>query len=220
MLSRDSQACGMVNRKNYANTDGILVKLRAENEEQADREYSRLDEICHEWETRTRMNLEFEEFSEVIQRDVNNYIIVAPDGHYKSKGAVVKKLSELDYDLPIINKAVVAKLIHGIPVEKTIGDCNDLIEFQKIVKVSKLYKFATHNGERLTEKTFRVFASKRDTDTKICKCKREGATEEKFANTPDRCFIDNSEVIGRSIPEYLDKQWYINEANKRAEAFL
>lgn len=203
-----------------SNTDGILVKLRAETEHEANREYVILDDRCHEWERRTRMVLEFEEFKKVIQRDVNNYIIVANDNSYKSKGGVVKKLNNLDYDLPIVNKAIVSNLVMGIPISETINNCNDLREFQKIVRVSRLYKYAIHNDKQLSEKTFRVFASKKDTDGMIYKVKNEQKNPEKFANTPSRCFVDNSAVKGVAVPEHLDKDWYIELANKRVNEFL
>ena len=203
-----------------SNTDGILVKLRAANKAEANREYQALDDACYEWEQRSKMTLEFDEFRKVIQSNVNNYIIVAADGSYKSKGGCVKKQNDLDYDLPIVNRATVNYLVKGIPVEETVNNCHDLRDFQKVVKVSSKYAFATHNGVKLTEKTFRVFASNRNTDGKICKCKAEGATEEKFANTPDCCFIDNSDVRGKEVPNYLDRNWYIELANKRTLEFL
>lgn len=203
-----------------SNTDGILVRLRANSEEEANREFSRLDDLCYEWEKRSRMSLEFDEFVSVWQSDVNNYVIMSADGHYKSKGAVVKKLNDLDYDLAVVNRAVVNFLTKDIPIEKTVNECVDLRDFQKILKISSKYSFATHNGKRLTEKTFRVFASKRPEDGKICKCKDEGATEEKFANSPEKCFIDNSEVLGKPIPDYLDRNWYIELAKERSLRFL
>lgn len=203
-----------------SNTDGILIKLRASNEDEADTEFEELDRRCAEWEKRSKMTLEFDEFKKVIQRDVNNYVIVDRDGSHKSKGGVVKKLNDLDYDLPIVNRAVVNYLVKGIPVEKTVNECHDLRDFQKIVKVSYKYAFATHNGKRFSEKVFRVFASTRNNDGKICKCKGEGMTEEKFANTPDNCFIDNSEVTGKAIPKHLDRQYYIDLATKRLKEFI
>ena len=84
-----------------SNTDGVLVKLYHEDD------YELIDDICYEWEQRTRMELEFEEYVKVIQKDVNNYILIDDDGKYESKGAYVKKLNPLDNDLPIVNKAVV-----------------------------------------------------------------------------------------------------------------
>ena len=203
-----------------SNTDGILVKLRASNDDERDSEFAKVFDICQEWTRRTGMVLEQDFFTKVIQRDVNNYVIVDADGKYKSKGGVVKKLNDLDYDLPIVNRAVVSYLVKGIPVEQTVSEATDLRDFQKIVKISSKYAFGTHNGKRLNDKTFRVFASKHPEDGKICKVKSEGATEEKFANTPDCCFIDNGFVRGKRIPSYLDKSWYVDLAKKRIKEFL
>lgn len=203
-----------------SNTDGILVKLRAMNEAERDSEFAKVFDICQNWTHRTKMVLEHDFFNRVIQRDVNNYLIVDADGKYKSKGAVVKKLSDLDYDLPIVNKAVVNFLVKNISVEQTVSGATDLRDFQKIVKISSKYAFGTHNGKKLREKTFRVFASRSTSDTRICKCKRDGATEEKFANTPDRCFIDNGEVKGKPVPRKLDRRWYVDLAEKRIKEFL
>ena len=110
-------------------------------------------------------------------------------------------------------------MVNDIPVEKTIKDCNALIMFQKIVKVSSLYKCGWHNGKQLTDKTFRVFASTRSSDSYIGKQKKEGATIEKFANTPEKCFIDNSDINEKICPDNLDKQWYIDLAKKRLKDF-
>lgn len=202
------------------NTDGILVKLRANNDKEADREFARLDDMCYEWEKRSRMNLEFDQFSKVWQSDVNNYVIIAADGSYKAKGAVVKKLNDLDYDLPIVNKAVVNFIVHKKPIADTINECNDLREFQKIYKVSSNYLYAMHNNTKLSETVFRVFASTDLNDTALFKVKNEDKNPEKFASCPDNCFIDNSKVIGKSLPNKLNKSWYINEAENRLQRFL
>ena len=82
-----------------------------------------IDDIAYEWEQRTHLTLEFDEYRKVFQKDVNNYIIVDSNGKYKSKGAYVKKLNNLDYDLPIINKALVEYMVHDVPIEKTINEC-------------------------------------------------------------------------------------------------
>lgn len=195
-----------------SNTDGVLLKLNDI------KDYDLIDDICYEWEKRTRMELEFEQVLRVYQKDVNNYITVDIDGKYKSKGAYVKKLSDLDYDLPIINHALKEYLINKIHPRDTINSCDDLREFQKIVKVSGLYKFAMHNGEILKERTFRVFASKNENDGILYKCK-ENKNPEKFANTPENTFIYNDEVKGVKCPRKLSKQWYIDLAIKRLEDF-
>ena len=200
------------------NTDGVLVKLNACNDEEAEIQRIKLKRICSDWEQRSKMNLEFDEFTKVIQADVNNYIIVDKSGHYKSKGACVKKLSTLDYDLPIINRALINKLVHNMPIEETVNNCDDLKEFQKLVKVTSKYHHALYNNKIYNNKFFRVFASKEPTGC-IYKCKL-GKNPEKVANTPNNCFIYNKSVNGIKVPSELDKAWYIEEAKKRLERFL
>lgn len=202
-----------------SNTDGILVKLRGNR--------NKVEYICREWMTRTGMVLEFEDYVKVIQRDVNNYILV-PSGplydekgkpRWKAKGGVVKKQNRLDFDTPILNEAVVNYFVKGIPVEETINNCEELIKFQRVVKVSSKYNYAMHGSKKLTDKTLRVFASKLQHHGGVFKVK-EGKNPEKFANTSFNCFIDNQDVIGVEVPDYLDRQFYIDMANRHINQFL
>ena len=135
------------------------------------------------------------------------------------KGAYVKELDDLDFDLPIVNKAIVDYLMCGVEPYETIENCNELKQFQKIVKISSNYLCGWHNDEFLDDKVFRVFASKNRKDTYIGKIKYEGATIEKFANTPEHCFIMNEEVNGLICDSRLDKKWYVDLANKRLKDF-
>lgn len=196
-----------------SNTDGILVKLKRK------KDLEKVKDICHEWEQRTKMVLEYDLYTKVIQKDVNNYIIVDENGKYKSKGAYVKKLNPLDYDLPIINKAIINYFLNGITPEKTINECNDLYQFQRIVKVSNKYSKALYGEEQVNEKVLRVFASRRKSDKGIFKVK-PGGNKEKIANTPERCFIENDNVKGEPVPRRLDRGWYIELAQKRINDFI
>lgn len=199
-----------------SNTDGILIKI----DKAAD--FEKIDDICYEWEERTGMQLEFSTFHKVFQGDVNNYVIV-PEGElfdgkgkprWKAKGGYVKKLTDLDYDLPIVNKAITEFMLRGIPVETTVNGCNELKMFQKIVKVSSKYKCGLWGDKVLTDKCFRVFASQNKTDPGIFK-QKEGGKPEKFANTPERCFIVNGDVNSMAVPSKLDRGWYIDMAKTR-----
>lgn len=196
-----------------SNTDGIFMKV--ENMETVEM----IKGIAREWEIRTRLDLEWDIYSKIYQKDVNNYIIIDEKGNYKSKGAYVKKLNNIDYDLPIINKALINYFTKSQPMEQTINECDDLREFQKVVKVSSLYNYAIHNENKLNEKVLRVFASKDKKDGVIYKVKGKDKFE-KIANTPDHCFIENEFVTGITPPDKLDKQYYINLANKRLNDFL
>lgn len=205
----EANCCSLI----QSNTDGIFIKLANMSD------YEIIDDIVYEWEQRTKMKMEFGLYKKVFQKDVNNYCIVGMDNKIKTKGAYVKELSNLDNDLPIINKAMTEYMINGTPVEQTINECNDLKMFQKVVKVSKLYLYALHNGHTLTDKTFRVFASLDPNDTTIYKVKNSEKNSEKFANTPDRCFIINDDINDVEIPKKLDKMWYIEKTRERLQQF-
>ncbi|WP_180997907.1 DNA polymerase domain-containing protein [Bacillus velezensis] len=196
-----------------SNTDGLFMKVEKESD------IDLIKEVAKEWETRTRLDLEWDVYEKIYQKDVNNYIIIDKDQKYKSKGAYVKKLNNLDYDLPIVNKAMIEYFTKDIPVEKTINECDQLREFQKISKVSNKYMYALYGEERLPEKVLRVFASN-DVDAKgVFKVKTEERIE-KIGNTPPRCFINNDNVIDLKVPDYLDKEYYIEIAKKRINDYL
>lgn len=196
-----------------SNTDGLIIQV------EDDGLIDKVMNICHRWEKRTGMGLAYDEITEIFQKDVNNYIFRFASGKLERKGAYVMELDDLNYDLPIVNKALVDYMMKGVPVEETINDCNEIKEFQKIVKVSSNYEGGWHNGEYLTDKTFRVFASKDKDDSYLGKYKYKGATIEKFANTPENSFIMNENVNGVMVTKKLDKQWYIDLALKRLEDF-
>lgn len=195
-----------------SNTDGILILIKR-------KDFDTVDDIVAEWEDRTRLSMEFDYFKKIVQKDVNNYVAIDKDGHYKSKGAYVKKLSTLDNDLPIVNEAIVNFIVHDIPVEKTIGDCKELIKFQKVYKLSSSYKLAMHNGRMMDQKSYRVFASKNIEDTFLGKVKPKGTSIEKFAGCPDHCFIVNDDIKTTKVPDNLDREWYIQLAKDRLEQF-
>ena len=201
------------------------------------------------------MRLEFDEFQRVFQKDVNNYLIV-PAGplrdekgkpRWKCKGAYVKKLSDLDYDLPIVNRAIVNFFLQNITPEETVLTCDSLRDFQKVVKVSSKYKYALYSptitmekirddkgrsktvkkftgGEVQTDATFRVFASKDHRKGGLFKVsgkivKGREKNPEQFANTPEHCFFINDDVSNLPIPDELDKQYYINMVYDRLKDF-
>lgn len=212
------------------NTDGIFVLC--ENEEMK----NKVIEITNEVGKRLKMEFEIDEYTKLIQKDVNNYIAVMKNGKLECKGAMVKFNKPIDNDLPILNDAVRNYLAYDIPVEQTINECNEYIKFQKVIKLSAKYKeiwygngvsskdgkVTSINGELLKGKVHRVFASKRQSDGSIYKLKIEKGVKsyEQFANTPTHLFIDNEDIHDKSIPEYLDKDYYINEAKKRVDMFL
>lgn len=213
LVERLENHCDLI----QSNTDGLIIKLRNNEEE--------IRAICKEWEYRTGMTLGYDKVFKIAQKDVNNYIMtMEKKGKIKieAKGAYVKNLNNLDYDLPIVNEAVRNYLLDGIPVEKTVYSCEDFRKYQKVVKLSSKYKWVEHEQGRLTvkydNKAYRVFASKNDYDGRLLKC--DGVRNPaKFGSTPDHCFIYNDDLTGVKIPAKLDREWYVALAKKRLDDF-
>ena len=201
-----------------SNTDGIFFKVKKKDVPELKRRVS-------EWEKRTGLVMEYDEYTKFISKDVNNYLAVKVDGKIHAKGAYVKDLNDLDYDLPIVNEALRNYMISGTPVENTIRACTDFRKFQRIVKLSNKYEWVEHeNGygtTKLVNKAYRVFASRNNSDGRLLKCKvtEKGDKKDKFGNTPDHCFIFNDDLTGVAIPMKLDKQYYIDLAKKRLTDF-
>lgn len=224
-----------------SNTDGLIIRIP-----DTDEAFNMVDDICWDWERRCSTEkcsilLELDNITEIYQKDVNNYLWVEDTGKVKRIGAYVKELSSVDNDLPIINKALVDYMVHGTPVEQTINQCEEMIQFQKLVKLSGKYKHVEHEHcapnkivssvrvknvsytyaktIRYTYKSYRVFASNDISDGRILKCGGSRGRPEKFANTPDHCFIYNDDVKGVKVLEKLDRKWYIDLAYKRLKQF-
>lgn len=201
-----------------SNTDGVLVKMPDGLDE--DEWFNWVDDVAFEWEQRTGLQLEFDEYREIFQKDVNNYIVIAEDGHFKSKGAYVKELSNLDNgDFPIINLALTEYMVHGTPIESTVFRCDDLKTFQMVTKITSLYDCILHNGKKIKEKCIRVFASNVSTDGGVQKVSVRTGKPEKIANSPEHCFIWNEDVNDVRCPAKLDKQWYVDTAKDRLKGF-
>lgn len=226
------------------NTDGIIVELA-----DYERDFDRIDDAVYEWEQRTGMKMDFDTFvGDIYQKDVNNYVLIDREtGNMKVKGAYAKKLSDLDYDLPIVNRGIIQYFLHGTAPEETVGACTSLRDFQKVVKVSSKYRYALYSpiittekirdekgrsktvkrfsgGEIQIDKTFRVFASTDQSKGGLFKVsgkiiRGREKNPEQFANTPEHCFIVNGDVTNLPVPDELDRQYYISMIYKRLKDF-
>lgn len=194
-----------------SNTDGLVYRIPIE----------RMDEvksIVKAWEKRTRMTMEYDIATLLVQADVNNYICVFDNGKIERKGGAVKESKPCDYDLPIVKDAITEYFVHGIPVDEYINSVNDLAPFMKTYKLIGSYVRALHGGEQQQGKVFRVFASRSRKDKCLYK-QKEGKNPEKFAGCPMRCKIINTDIRGKKVEPWLDKQFYINMANKEIKRF-
>ena len=219
------------------NTDGIMFTI--------DRKEVRVSEdIIKEWSKITRFEMERDDFKKVIQKDVNNYIGITPDGSFKTKGGYVSLYKGGNFktnSLSIVHKAIVEYLVNGIPAETTINECKDIFAFQQIVKTGGTFEGSYHyvNGVREPiQKVNRVYAVKDPKYGAVVKGKWITEKRKKNKDTgkmestpvdppvwsetvisecPEHCFIDNENVL---TVDDLDKDYYIDMAKKRIDKYI
>ena len=219
------------------NTDGIMFTI--------DKSEVELSEaIVATWCEITKFEMERDDFKKVIQKDVNNYIGITPDGKFKTKGGYVSLYKGGNFktnSLQIIHKAIVEYLVNGIPAETTINECKDVFAFQQIVKTGGTYEGSYHyvNGVREPiQKVNRVYAVKDPKYGAVVKGKWITEKRKKNKDTgkmestpvdppqwsetvisecPEHCFIDNENVL---TVDDLDLDYYIDMAKKRIDKYI
>lgn len=233
VLARECKTIDFVN----INTDGIMFTIDR-------KEVDLSEKIVKDWSEVTRFEMERDDFKKVIQKDVNNYIGITPDGKFKTKGGYVSLYNGGNFktnSLSIIHKAVVDYLVSGIDPKKTINECTDIFAFQQIVKTGGTYEGSYHyiNGERVPiQKVNRVYAVKDHNYGQIVKGKwiTEKRTKDKatgkmistpvdppvwsetvISECPEYCYTDNENVL--SVDD-LDKDYYIDMAKKRIDKYI
>lgn len=135
-----------------ANTDGITFKAPKRCRDQ-------IKSICQSWEQYTLLKLEFNYYSAMYIRDVNNYIATySHNGEIKSKGAYVhKKIPwHKNHSAVIIARAAEEYLVNGVDVFATIMACKDPFDFMikaKVPRGSELWLSHDDNKTQLQNTT-------------------------------------------------------------------
>lgn len=212
------------------NTDGLTVKCP----------HSHIDTlmfIASTWEQMTGLELERADYKRMFIRDVNNYIAEYEDGKLKRKGAYGygKDLDwSQNHSFQIVAIAAEAALVHGTPVEHTVRNHTDVMDFMGRTKVprnsrlileTKIDESTTHH-EQLQNIT-RYYAS--TTGGQLVKMMPPTPAQlAKNPNTLDRRIgIEAGQLVRPCnnvpvgfTPVNLDYDYYINEANKLVEPLL
>ena len=229
------KACETIDFVNI-NTDGIMFTIDR-------KEVSLSEKIVADWCKLTGFEMERDDFAKVIQKDVNNYIGIKADGHFKTKGGYVSLYEGGNFktnSLSIVHKAIVDYLVKGIDPEITIRECTDVTAFQQIVKTGGSFEGSYHYVDGKLEpvqKVNRVYAVKdpkygqvvkrKWVTTKNKKDKSTGKMvpypvdphweETTISECPDHCFIDNENTMS---VEDLDLDYYIDMARKRIDKYI
>ncbi|TFI11973.1 hypothetical protein E4P35_12450, partial [Thiopseudomonas sp. 4R-3cl] len=209
-----------------SNTDGLMIKYPRANE-------TEVFEIVSEWETRTRLKMEYTDVLAIAQKDVNNYVMKVGEvyiiengkkivekenqGWINTKGGYVSLYKSADFrnnSMVVLHDALVKYFMDGVPVEETITTETDVIKFQIIAKTGSTYTGTYHEvkGEKVdVQRVNRVYATTDTTYGTLKKVKVNGR-EDKIAGLPDHVIIDNE---ANMTLEKIDKQFYINVAKDR-----
>lgn len=121
------------------NTDGLMISLDED-------ELSTIYRINDEWQQSKGLILEEDKIKKIVQKDVNNYVMVFENGKVKTKGAYVTYgippagAFSINNNHTIVKKAVIDYFTKNIPVEDTIYRCADIHEFQIVAKAGGGYK--------------------------------------------------------------------------------
>lgn len=236
LIVRLSRVCKTIDFINI-NTDGIMFSIDR-------KEVDLSEKMVAEWCEITKFEMERDDFVKVIQKDVNNYIGIKADGSFKTKGGFVSLYKGGNFktnSLSIIHKAVVDFLVNGIPVEKTIRECNDIFKFQNIVKTGGTFDGTYHyiNGEKYeVQKVNRIYAVKDESYGQIVKGKTVTFKRKKNKDTgkmdeipvdppewqestisecPTHAYIDNENKL---TIDKLDLDYYVNMASSRIDKYI
>ena len=231
-----AQKCATIDFINI-NTDGIMFYIDRSEDATA-------SETVAEWSKITRFEMERDDFAKVIQKDVNNYIGIMPDGKFKTKGGFVSLYKGGNFktnSLQIIHKAVVDYLVKGVSPEDTINSETDIFKFQQIVKTGGTFEGSYHyvNGVREEiQKVNRIYAVKDPKYGQVVKGKwitekrrKDKASgkmisepvdppvwsESTVPECPEHTFIDNENVL---TVDDLDKGYYIEMAKSRIDKYI
>jgi hypothetical protein len=216
-----------------SNTDCHMYVPNSEADEVA------MDEKLDEFSERVGITLDKDEFVEIYQKDVNNYIAVDARGKVKIKGAI-GLTGGLKVSKAIVSNAFINYLVTGKDYREFIEECSDLRQFQIITKTGWTYDdtiVRSSNGEESNaQKVNRVFAVNDPAmAVELFKVKRgaliddfeEGTTivgDDSYTvglpKAPDMYAISN-EQIGEGITiDKLDKEYYIKEVEDALELWF
>ena len=120
-----------------ANTDGIIVKLPKDKEEDFKR-------ITDDWCAQNKLTADSERYKLFVTRDINNYFDIQSNDKVEYKGSLDPKqyLKDLKkgYDMPVVAKAVFEYFAHGISVMETLRNHKDILDFCKTQNVGKQFE--------------------------------------------------------------------------------
>ena len=131
-----------------ANTDGIVCLF---DKSLNDTYY----QVCKEWEkivgNNTLGQLEYQEYTKLVQLSVNDYLAVTPEGKVKQKGDFMTDFElHKNKSFKIIPIALVNYFAHNIPIEETVTKHTNIFDFCAAVRAKEDWYFELRYFENNT----------------------------------------------------------------------
>lgn len=198
------------------NTDGMTVLV-------PDSHHAAFEAFCEWWQRLTLLKIESVEYDAMWIRDVNNYIARDVKGKVKRKGAYCFEVPgevdwHKDHSALIVQRAACARMLDGVPVEQTIYDHGDAMDFMLRYKVPGGSFLELEDGTRLQKVTRYYIARDGREMFKVMpplpKQVRAGKTDPRRFAINKGWKVAVCDHLSRFDAANLDPAWYIQEANK------
>ena len=210
------------------NTDGIAFKPN----DGVSR--GTLDALRKTWEHDFDLTLEVGHFEKLIQKDVNNYIAIKPNGKLKLKGGAVGRSEKQDLTKNvtprIIQVAVMRNLVYGDAIEDTIKNGIDPLDYYFTLSAIKgktqtgyTLDMSTAIPKRLKNRVNRVYAATNGhalMKEKTKNAKGELLAPALFPDAPEKMAVVNDRVDRSVMPADLDFDYYIELAKSKLAQWL
>lgn len=203
-------------RLKQLNTDGILYTIP---------KLVDYNSILKEWENKTNLTLETEEYEAFYQFAINDYIAVGKGYKdtknkklLKYKGLFIPNVSLGKGMQPmIIPKALNAYFTDGVSPEETVYACKDLNDFITYQKVDK--KFSVEYNNKIISRINRYYVS--ETAPYLYKCVIENNKRGDYVNMLKGHgvrIVNNFDEI-KEFPKDIDYKYYLAEIKKIISLF-
>lgn len=201
-----------------ANTDGLVVKVTKAQEESFRKVVDFFSDVY-------KLTMDIDDLGLVVKKNVNSYLLVDREGDvikgtkdFRAKIHPKRPMSGM-----IVAKALVAHFVEGKPVEKTINESDDILDFLFVKASSKrswrvMIEFPWADAPVVLQNTQRWYVSKRGGYMQ-----REAVN----SNRSERIMKGVKVMPLLNIEDYsagyygdLDRSWYIREARKKLDDIL
>lgn len=185
-----------------ANTDGINIAVRKD-------QVAFADELVKWWCGVTQWVMDYNHYTSIHYRDVNNYFYTKTDsdGKVSAKGIGIfaGDSIKISPNYSVCRNAIFAFAEKGTPLIDTIYDCDDPFDFLSLAKVTG---GAMKDGQVLGS----VIRWYKSNVTRTAIHRMVPNAQGTYGQVPDSMHAQPLMDVGDEVPEDIDYHWYVSNA--------